>query len=61
LQGSQASDHPSGVTAQTPTEPIDQCGERQRHKVKPVRRAYLAAEALSALMTFSVMSCLGLT
>ena len=60
LQGGQTNDHPSGVTTQTPTQPIHQRGKRQRHGVERVKRAYLATEALSALMTFSVMSCLGL-
>jgi hypothetical protein len=60
LQGGQASDHPIGITDQTPAKPINQRGKRQGHRVEPVRRGYLAAEALSALMTFSVMSCLGL-
>ena len=60
LQRGQASDDPIGVTAQTSTKPIDQRGKRQRHWDEPVKRGYLAAEALSALITFSVMSCLGL-
>jgi hypothetical protein len=60
LQGGQASDHPIRITDQTPAKPINQGGQRQGHRVEPVRRGYLAAEALSALMTFSVMSCLGL-
>ena len=60
LQGGQAGDDPIGVTTQTPTQLINQRGKRQRHRVKPVKRDYLATEALSALMTFSVMSCLGL-
>jgi hypothetical protein len=60
LQRGQASDDPIGVTAQTPAKPIDQRGKRQRHWVEPVKRGYLPAEALSALITFSVMSCLGL-
>ena len=60
LQGSQARDHPIGVTIQKSAKPINQRSKGQKHKVKPVRRTYLVAEALSALMTFSVMSCLGL-
>ena len=60
LQGCQASNHPRGITAQTPAKPINQRSERQRHRDEPVRGGYLAAEALSALITFSVMSCLGL-